>query len=350
MVYIFLKDISILRRERLSGDRDSMNMCVNNKGMILIISLWVLVIISLLCLSLANQVRADLKLIKSQKDKIKCLYIAKAALEKAITVLESDSTPDADSLNELWSKGIGPHIGDYIFKDVAIGDGFFTISYLYGGPGEGRDIYFYGMSDEDRKVNINRASKELLVALGEVLQLDSPQSLAEDIIYGRGDSHIKNIEELSLIKRFKDNSNLIKKCERFFTVYTKDSLININTAPEKILKSVFISLGADKFSPGLSQRLARDIIDYRDGEDNVEATADDVLITQDKIKEAIETGLADIVEKSWVDKQVLPFKPNSDIFRIEVVARLNTSRINKNVSVIVDRSQRPSKVIYWYEK
>lgn len=347
---------------------------MNNRGMILIISLWILAIISLLCLSLARQIIVDLKLIKFQKDRMKCLYIAKAAIQKAISILESDSNEDIDILNEPWSTGSNPngqYGKEYILKDVPFDEGFFTVRYSFAEKGGLGLMYLYGMSDEDRKVNINEASRQLLLVLFDAIEGGDPASLAENIIYWRGDApqgykehyyesshipyaargdHLKSMEELSLIKGFREDMELIKECERVFTVYTKDNLININTVPPQILKAVFISLGAEELNLGLSDRLVTNIVDYRDGSDNEEVTDDDVSVEQNKIKEVLKAGLADIVEKGWVDRQVLPFKTNSNFFKIEVSVKLNKGKINKDVTAIIDRSQKPPKVIYWHEE
>lgn len=336
------------------------------------ISLWILAILSLLCLGLAHRVIINLKLVKFQKDKMKCLYIAKAAIQKAISVLEKDATSEVDGLGELWSRGFDQKAeGDgYIFKNVGVDDGFFTVSYLYDDTNSGSSVYFYGMSDEDRKININEANKELLVSLLDILGASDSESLADNIIYWRGDASentkdpyyespqipyparkapLKTIEELSLVKGFRDNLSLVKECEKFFTVYTQDNLININTTRPQILKAVFMSLGAESVTPGLSDRLVNDIIDFRDGDDG-EATDDDVLISQDEIKNVIKKGLADIKETGWVNNQVFPFTVKSNLFRIDVSAGLNNSKISKKVTVIIDRSKQPLQIRYWHEE
>lgn len=345
----------------------------NSDGLILIVSLWILVIISLLCLSLAHRVIINLKLVKFQKDRMKCLYIAKAAVGKAISVLESDSTAQTDILSEVWSRGYDEEAqpDGYIFKDVEVADGIFTVSYVFDDSDSELPVYLYGMSDEDRKININEADRELLVSLFEEIGIGSPESLAGNIIYWRGDNlagskdpyyespeipyparkaPLRSMQEISLIKDFRENPELIEECEIFFTIFTKENLVNINTTPRQILKAIFMSLGAENVNSGFSDRLADNVIDFRDGADNQQASDDDIAIGQNEIKTALLTGLVELAEKSWVNNKVFPFTVRSNLFRIEVWASLNTSNIHKKVIAVIDRSQRPYKIRYWYEE
>jgi hypothetical protein len=304
---------------------------------------------------------------------MECLYIAKAAINKAVDVLEADSTVELDILNDIWSKGYEgtQQENNYIFKDINVGNGSFTVSYIYSGANSESPVYFYGMCDEDRKININKANKDLLTALFTVMEVDNPGSLADNIIYWRGDAPagtmepyyessqipyaarkapFKTIEELSLVKGFRGDQSLVRECERYLTAYTSDNLININTVSTEILKAVFVSLGADNINAGLSDRLTDSVIDFRNGDDNEEATDDDMAIYQDQVKAVIQSGLLDILEINWVQNQVFPFTVKSNLFRIDVSAKLNNSSIQKEVSVIIDRSQQPLEVKYWHEE
>lgn len=343
----------------------------NSQGLILMVSLWILAIISLLCISLAHRVVINLKLVRFQKDKVRCLYIAKAALQKAINVLDQDLTPETDTLNELWSTGYDLGTNSYIFKDVELGGGIFTVKYVFSVDNNGQPVYFYGICDEHRKININKASRELLVSFFSLLEFGQPETLAENIIYWRGDAPegykdsyyespevpyparkapCKTIEELYFVKGFRENPDLINECERFLTVYTEDNLININTSPLDILKSVFMSLGAESVRSGLSDKLVNNIIDFRDGDDGQEATNDDVAINQDEIKTVLKTGLIDPLEIDWIDNQVFPFTVKSNLFRIEVLAKLNSSSIQKKVNAVIDQNTQPPKFRYWHEE
>jgi type II secretory pathway component PulK len=339
-------------------------------GLILMISLWILALVSLLSLGLAHRVSVNLKLVKFQKDKMKCLYIAKAGILKAVSVLGSDSIPETDTLNELWSRGYAKEIegGSYIFKDISVGDGIFTISYIFDDTNSQSLIYFYGLSDEERKIDINTADKNLLIYLFDVIGESDSESLADAIIYWRGDNplaedpyynsleipysarkaHFKTIEELSLVKGFRGNWDLIERCSIFFTVYT-GGLININTVQKQVLKSIFMGLGAENITVGFSDRLVNNVINFRDGDDNEQATDDDVAITYDKITTVLKTGLVNPLEITWIDSQNFPFTVSSNLFRIEVLAKLNTGMAQKKITAVISRNTG-LRVKYWHEE
>ncbi|MFC1646232.1 general secretion pathway protein GspK [Candidatus Omnitrophota bacterium] len=350
------------------------NSAKSNDGLILILALWILAIVSLLCIGLAHRVVINLKLVDFQKDRMQCLYIAKAAIQKASSVLEQDDTPDTDALNELWSRGYDQEAGGdgYIFKEVEVGNGMFSISYAYDDKDGESPVNFYGMSDEDRKININQASRELLVSLFDIIGFQDPESLGENIIYWRGDvqrgyddpyyvsseipyparkAPLRTINELSLVKGFRENPELIEECERFLTVHTTSDAININTASWQVLKAVFVSLGSDRASLGLSDRLVNNIIDFRNGVDNQEATDDDVVFTIVEVTKVITASLTSITEQAWGSNQAFPFTVKSNLFRIEVIAGLNTSKVKKKITAVIFRDNGlPCKVKYWYEE
>ncbi|MFH1621948.1 MAG: hypothetical protein ABIA97_02365 [Candidatus Omnitrophota bacterium] len=343
----------------------------DRRGLILVISLWILALISLICIGLAHRVMINLKLAKFQKDKMQSLYIAKAAIQKAINILEKDETPETDILNELWSRGYKKDEDKYIFKEIELGDGFFTISYIYNIINNTTPVYFYGMSDEERKVNINQADRELLISFFEIMGVDDSETLSENIIYWRGgtpenyEDHyyesseipysarkapFRSIEELCLVKGFRENLELVKSCGEFFTVHT-NNLININTCPSQILKAIFVSLSADNVSLGLSEKLTNNIIDFRNGADDQDASDDDVAINSNAIKTVLTTGLNDIKEIDWINNQVFPFTAMSNLFRIEVLASLKTSKIQKKITAIIERTiVQPFSVKYWHEE
>jgi type II secretory pathway component PulK len=325
----------------------------NKTGTILIISLWILVIVSLLCLSLARQVIAGLRSTTLERDEFRCLYAAKSAVQEAICSLADDSTLDRDTLYELQDKS--RHENDLSGEaDAILGA-----------------AYSYTISDEQRKININKADKKLLVALFDLLAVSDAESLAQNIIYQRGTNApgyqgdyyeisqmssgrarepFMAIEELYLIKGLKDKPDILEKCRRFFTVYTPGNFININTAEPLVLEAIFISLGAEEVNRGLSLRLANSIVEYRSGGDQKESTQDDSAIKRDEIKKIFKAGALDTKEENWIEAQFFPFITKSDLFTVEVFVRLDNSRVKKKVAIIVDRSQNPTEIKYWYEE
>jgi len=351
------------------------NRIENKNGLILIISLWILALLSLLSLGLAHRVAVHIKLTKYQKDKTRLLYITKAAIQQARTVLESDAKV-IDMLNEAWSCGkyFEEGLDESIFKDRQLQDGSFTASYVFDDSDEENPIIFYGMSDENRKININTDAPKILELLFAIIfpEVDS-ESLVDAIHYWRGKEAVgyessyydergysprggdlKTIQELSLVKEFRDEPERIQKCKKYLTVFNQEDNININTASIEVLRAVFMSVDA---SEDLSLRLSEHIIDVRDGEDNEQGTE----VDQEILKDSIKTLLSDLyalgriseAERDWINlpETVFPFTDTSNFFTIDIKAQLNNSSITKIVNSVIKRNDDFStKVIYWHEK
>lgn len=339
------------------------------QGSIIMISLWILALLSLLSVGLAHRVAVNAKLIKFQKDKLQCFYAAKAAVYKAAGVIAAEMAgTGVTTLNQRWSRGYNvteaETDADSILRDVVVGGAAFTVRYPFDDSDEAAPVYFYGASDEDRKMNVNTAPRNLLRALFDVVAFDEPDALADALIYWRGDDQeahdaaygsaempyeapkapLQAIEELSLVKGFRGNEEMITACAKYLSVFARD--ININTAPLPVLEAVFVSLGASR---DFAERLATTVIDVRSGADRQQGSSDDVAITAPEIKAVLKTGLADAVEIAWVDNLVFPFTDHSRWFRIEATATAATSVVQKKVSAVVSASEN-YRIVYWHEE
>ena len=344
----------------------------SNDGLILMMSLWILALVSLLSIGLAHRVLVHIKLTRYQKDNIKLLCLAKAAIQQARAVLENDSNQGADTLNELWSCGIdfSSAADESIFKDQRLKEGSFSASYIFDEEDQEEPKIFYGLVDEERKININIASSEKLAALFSILlpELSNPKTLADAIIYWRGANpegyeasyyedkgysarrdKFKTIDELGLVEGFREEPELIEKCKKFITVFTQDDNINVNTASAQVLEAVFLSQGA---KDGLEKKLADFIIDTRDGDDNQEGTGDDVLIESGQVKvKFLEISGLTPEQTAWINSQGFPFTDKSNLFTIDVTARLEYSTTQKRVNAVFKRGQdNKTEIIFWHEE
>jgi len=340
----------------------------NKDGLILIVALWILIIVSLLSIGLAHQVLVYIKSTRYQKDNVKLFFIATAAIEQARAVLENDSN-QVDTLNELWSCGIDfPTTQESIFKDQRLTEGTFTASYVFDTKDETR--IFYGLVDEERKININTASSEKLTALFSMLfpEVSNPKSLADAVLYWRGENpqgyeptyykeqgylppraKFKTIEELNLVDGFRQAPDLLARCRDFITVFTPDDKININTASALVLKAVFHSLDAEE---GLEEKLADYIIDLRNGEDNQEGTEDDEPIYSNQLKQDL-LNISDLTDeqRQWINNQDFPFTDKSNHFTINVTAHLDYSPIYKHIIAVIKRTtDKKTQLIFWHEE
>lgn len=266
------------------------------KGTIIIVTTWILAILTLFAIGIGFRMGLDIKLTGYNLDKVKALYIAKAAIRMAITEkwkeYREGRSLDIDAFGESWANN-----EDY-FKDSEVGEGKFTLSYL---PGEldraDKEIILYGLEDETGKISVN-SDKGLAVLRNLLLNFDIELKAAEDIISsiedwrdeddvpkaagtiggGAEDSYYQAldtpyatsgrdfvaVEELLLVKGITEDL-FYQKLISYLTIYG-DGKININMASEEVLNAAF--------GVGYTE-LASKIIEYRSGIDGRIGTDDD---------------------------------------------------------------------------
>lgn len=287
-----------------------MNNPVSDSGLVLIITIWVLAILSLLSLSFAHYSRMEIELNSLRADKLKCLYHAREGINCAIQVLARDKNA-FDGLNEAWK--VHPSFEtELLTKGVS-----------------------YTIVDEDSKVNINTASQEHLKRL-----LDIGDDVASSIIEFRGGNNIFHfVSELLYVKGMtpavfygqKDTNNIGIK--ELVTVWT-DGLININTAPIDVLVSI----------PGMRKVLAESIIQYRQGHDFQDGTNDDNPFEDlEELKNVPGISLGEYSQVSGY------LKTSSREFRITSEAALPYSRLKGTITAIVERDKNKIKILMWEE-
>lgn len=273
---------------------------IKENGSVLIFTLWVLIILTILSISLSYHASSDVRLAKYESDKIKATYLARAGVMKMLVELTKDQN-GYDSLDEDWN----------ITKD---------------NPKEfklGKGIVFYGASDEMSRLNLNSTdlTKEDLINLGI-----ADETLSENIVRYKNEKKdnkkFEFIEELFLVDGM--TREVYLQIKDFVTIYREDdSKVNINTASEEVLKAVLGNEG-----------LVLDILDYRKGPDGEVGTGDD--------------GFKDPGEISTIDGlNPALFTISSNFFRIWAETSLSEDKeIVKGVEAVVDRSR---KIHHWKE-
>lgn len=245
-----------------------------NSGSVFIITIWTLLFLSFFCLTLSRAVSTKLNIAGHIKDRAVAYYLAKAGVQAAIQVLNDDNTR-YDSLNDTWSDN------EKLFKEVKLLTGDYSVSW----PAPQSK---YGLIDEERKMNINTASKEALTALLIAAECPDAQASqlanciidwrdgdseplaggAEDVYYNSlaaaydcKDADFQSPEELLLVRDM--NDEIFLKIKDRITVFG-DGSVNINTAEKDILSAI-----------GMGAALAEKVVGYRQGPDGREATLDD---------------------------------------------------------------------------
>lgn len=252
------------------------------RGAILIITLWILAILAILSIGIGGRIGLELKLTGFYRDNMAALYLAEAGIKRSIAVMQSEEHT-VDSLNEKWS--CNPEEANPLFKDIKVGDaGTFTVSY----PFYDKRV-FYGFQDEERRVNINNAPKEVIGGL--ISYLDPANGNAGEIAaniedwrdadatrpdgspeysysvegYGRKDALFDSADEVLLVMGV--DQGLFEKIRGYITVYpvAASAKINVNTASLPALVAL-----------GFSEDDAKAIMAQRAGEDGIEGNAYDL--------------------------------------------------------------------------
>jgi len=240
-----------------------------DKGSILLITFWALSFLSFFALIMGVTARQKMALADRLNQRANLRVIASAGIEKAVSVLKRpDMDQETDSFKEPWTGG---------FENVNLGGAVFNVSIV----------------DEERKININTASQQLLKDFFKAA-LDCPDSDAEvmsssivdwrdedpfSLAQGAEDAYYEGLEnpyeckdakfdvldELLLVRGI--TATIYQDIKDHVTLYGNGA-VNVNTASRVVLLSL-----------GLDEGLAEKIIAFRRGEDALEGTWDDRYFT-----------------------------------------------------------------------
>lgn len=278
---------------------------IHNKGSILIIISWILIILTGLSIAVSFRSAGDIKITHYETTHIKATYLGKAAIMKMLLELSKDKN-SYDSLNEAWHNP----------KEFKLG----------------RGIVFYGASDEEAKLNLNGSGlkKEHLVSLGID---DAMSQKILDYRLKKGQKAFEFTEELFLIDGM--TQEIYSQIEPYITIYRgNDSKVNINTASEKVLHAILEG----------NDTILDKIVGYRKGSDAKEASEDDGVFTDENLDAVFkEFGLSvdDIANYHSL------FTARSDFFRIWAKVSFSEDKITVHISSVVDRN---GKIYSWKEE
>ncbi len=320
------------------------------RGSILIMALWILAILVLLSLGLGYAMSLDLRLVSYQRDQLEALYLAKAGVARARAVLEQRLEVEMETAASPDPWFTNPEA----FKDVSLGDGSFTVSARL--PDDDQpdrpDRIVYGLIDEDRKINLNTAAKDILMRLPGMTQ-EAAESIvdwrdpnpfssgllgAKDFYYhgleppySAKNAPLDLVEEVSLVRGVTEE--VFEAIRPFVTVYT-DGKVNLNTAPVPVLVAL-----------GMSEGLARKVVRFRHGSDGLAATADDQRFeslgsAQQRLNAAISLTPQEGAQfTNAIARGLLKLK--SEVFTVAARGAVRQGKITRGVEAVVKRVVAP---------
>lgn len=333
------------------------------------VSLWILIILVVLVVIIGSRVAGELRFVRIQRDRLKAYYLAKAGINKSISLLEEDlldkETKEYDSISEC-GVSLENRRPEDIFEEKWNKGMVFKIGYTT--YEEEKELFKYGMRDEECNLYINRTDevgKKQLKKLFLLKKIDNAEEISELIIDwidedkvktggSSEDSIFKNeklrsIEELLIILEYfyqkkgkedhrKRAEGAFEKIKDLITTYG-DGKINVNTASKDVL-SILTNAVAQNQEEG----------------DCVEAVVGYIIEEREKkgyFKTIGELRTPDIVSGTSADENLFNrlksnFTVTSSNFRIEAEGIVN-NRPMKKIIAVVYRSGSPFKILYWHE-
>ncbi len=329
-----------------------------SKASVLVLVIWVVSMLTIMAVTIAGLVTGQMNFSKHFYRRVRVNWLTQAGVCQAIEELKKEKESSwYDSLKEGWVNN--PHI----FRTVSLGVGHFTVSHQYIEAKESGFI-FYGASDEERKLNINTASRPVIRKLLEItadLSEAEARPLAAAIVDwrdkdnkpelgGAEDSYYRSLsnpypcknkkfdvlEELLLIRDL--TPKIFSRIRSYVTIYGKGR-VNINTTSQPVLMAL-----------GLTEALAEKVIQFRVGSDDLAGTPDDRVITRPG---EIVSTINRLVSLAKEEKQALNnlyvanlITAASEYFLINVDGQL-TGQGRKNIKCVVTRD---GKVWRWIER
>lgn len=137
------------------------------RGSLLILTVWILVLLSVFAFSVGYTVRQRIKFAEHLDTRENLRGVAEAGVLRMVQLISSKLKGDvqADSLESPWSNNPG------LFREVRVGSGFFTVaSRPEDGARDSGQPYGtrYGAVDEERKLNLNRVKSQQV--LGRLIE------------------------------------------------------------------------------------------------------------------------------------------------------------------------------------
>ncbi len=278
---------------------------LNRRGVILITTLWILLILSVIALTFSIELQLEARIARTQIDVHEAYYIARGGIYRAVVELKNDGildhrvrTAPYDSLGDCWNITDDTREN---FVDVPLGDGTYTVSVV----------------DEMSKLNLNKATIRQLEGLFRALEFsdDDAKTFAVSIVDYRDDDTIYSIDSSRTEEEFYFNNtdttgtvvnlknDLFSSPEELLRIpgitpkvlFTKRSIygypdqkysiadlltvegdgkINVNTAPLPVLVAILLTF-EPKGDIDQITTIATKLEEHRNGGDGENGTTDD---------------------------------------------------------------------------
>jgi type II secretory pathway component PulK len=304
-------------------------------GFVLVSVLWILAILTVIALGFARRAMLERRMAWYALDHEQAQHMARAAAERGLfelrntaALLQYDGQRNYIGLDQRWAREIDLFAEGY-FVDIDMDE--------FAG-----DVCTVRIADDENRIPLNFAPRELLASLKSLSFSTIDKILDRRQVSTRGyqSALFLSVDELREMQPFTE--------EQWFGSQDKPGIrdllctdgdrnfghININTAPEAVLKSL----------PNADARVVDQFMEYRNGPDGVPYTADD---------RALYT-IMELRQKLNVSAEKLSFitaycKTTSRFFTITGHASRRRGNVNAYCTVTVSLQGNRATILAWRE-
>jgi type II secretory pathway component PulK len=232
-------------------------------GSVLILAVWALFFLGILAVAVGTHVASGIRVAVALRHRTRAYALARGGVDLASMHVVAN-TNRWDGLAEgCWN--CEP---DLFYRNVTLGDGAFSVSFTQTAP-NGEVITSYGLAGEERKININKAPRALLVSFLEIVgekergpaeeiaaAIASWREAVDDPVLTRDEEtqyyagldrpyechhgDFAALQELRLVRGI--DAGLYEKIAPYVTLYGSGK-INANGAPKAVLQAAAESRG-----------------------------------------------------------------------------------------------------------
>lgn len=342
-----------MKRTSSLGTRTSA-LNTSKEGSALIVTLWVLIILSLLVGSFAFDMYIESGITSYYRKRLKAQFLARAGVEYAKHMLDRSFKADAKESapaggEDAWVSSVNLSRGMGVSIDQELGDGKFMLEIL---PEQGRRNV-NSLTDEDWEEVLDQGGvpqdrwPELIDCFhdwtddNDEHQLNGAES--DDSFYEQRDYECKNapldtVDELMLIKGFDpeivyggttEDGDVITGIAHLLTTWG-DGKVNVNTASREVLLTI----------PGLEEFDVDDIIAGRMGTDQTEGTKDDGYESVDDVMGKLGITDAAVKEKLTVTERRF----------VRVISKGEVQNVRSGIWCILQAEESGVTPLFWREE
>ncbi|MDD5491255.1 MAG: type II secretion system protein GspK [bacterium] len=277
----------------------------NTRGIALIVVLWIMVILEVVIGGVVYVARLQARISNYRYRECQTRAISRSGIERMIGSI-------------------------YEEKERHLKDETFPETYLRSFKGEiGGGEYEVRLTNEEGKVNLNSASKNLLEKVFASFGFANSDAVLRFVFqFRQAGRKLETMRELLLSGDITEE--IVAKVETIASIRSNGK-INVNTAPLELLKAL----------PGMTEKQAQSIIEYRLGQDRMYGTSDDQYINEQTITQIIDGSVLNQI------KDLLCYQAEN--FQAVCTASYGQTYNKVTAYLFFDPDSKGIEIKYWQE-